>query len=146
MQQIKDNIGDTNPQYRPFTLTRPDLEDARKVTKAEGQRLTEKYKIPYFETSARTDTGVNEAFQTLAEAVGEKISARKRAPLDSKQSISSSDSREENRDPGKRRRIIKSILPKVMIIPMRLRLVVLVKFFVRKMLIAHQIPSIQSAL
>ena len=96
MQQIKDNIGDTNPCI-VLVANKTDLEDARKVTKAEGQRLARKYKIPYFETSARTDTGVNEAFQTLAEAVVKKyISEEKGSAADSKQSRSSSDSRRKS--------------------------------------------------
>ena len=92
MQQIKDNIGDTNPCI-VLVANKTDLEDARKITKAEGQRLARKYNIQYFETSARTDTGVNEAFQALAEAVVKKyIDEEKGSGADSKQSRSSSSS------------------------------------------------------
>lgn len=88
MQQIKDNIGDTNPCI-VLVANKKDLEDSRDITKAEGQRLARKYNIQYFETSARTDTGVNEAFQALAEAVVKKyINEEKGSGADSKKQSS----------------------------------------------------------
>jgi Ras-related protein Rab-8A len=55
-----------------------DLEDARKVSEAEGKQLAEEYKIPFMETSAMNNTNVQEAFlhitkdvvKTLAPATG----------------------------------------------------------------------------
>jgi small GTP-binding protein len=93
MQQIKDNIGDTNPCI-VLVANKKDLEDSRVITQTEGKRLARKYGIPYFETSARTDTGVNDAFQALAEAVVKKyINEEKGSGADSKQSRSSNERR-----------------------------------------------------
>ncbi|MCP4762398.1 MAG: GTP-binding protein [archaeon] len=43
-----------------------DLIDQRKVTKEDGEELANKFKIPYFETSATNKDIVEEAFQMLA--------------------------------------------------------------------------------
>jgi small GTP-binding protein len=43
-----------------------DLESERKVTKAQGEELAKKLKIPYFETSAKNKDLVDEAFGILA--------------------------------------------------------------------------------
>jgi singapore isolate B (sub-type 7) whole genome shotgun sequence assembly, scaffold_0 len=39
------------------------------VSTEEGKKLAEKFGIPFAETSAQTNTNVDEAFMTLAEAV-----------------------------------------------------------------------------
>ena len=39
------------------------------VSTEEGKKLAEKFGIPFAETSAQTNTNVDEAFQSLAEAV-----------------------------------------------------------------------------
>lgn len=44
-----------------------DLESKRVISTEVGQQLAEEYKIPFFETSAATNTNVNEVFRTLLE-------------------------------------------------------------------------------
>ncbi|KAK8791287.1 hypothetical protein WA171_002234, partial [Blastocystis sp. BT1] len=46
-----------------------DLEAQRAVSTEEGKKLAEKFGIPFAETSAQTNTNVDEAFMSLAEAV-----------------------------------------------------------------------------
>lgn len=46
-----------------------DLEAQRAVSTEEGRQLAEKFGIPFAETSAQTNTNVEEVFMTLAEAV-----------------------------------------------------------------------------
>lgn len=79
MQQIKENTGDTDPSI-VLVANKNDLQDTREVSKSEGSRLARRYKIPYFETSARTDNGVTTAFEALARDV-----VKKRSALDIKQ-------------------------------------------------------------
>eukprot|EP01080_Neovahlkampfia_damariscottae_P007708 gene7708-12174_t len=43
-----------------------DLENQRKVEKKEGEKLANKYKIPFFEVSAKEKTNLNECFEKLA--------------------------------------------------------------------------------
>lgn len=50
-----------------------DLE--RKVSEEEARGLAEKYEIPYYETSAKEDKGVTEAFEKLAAAAFQKYKA-----------------------------------------------------------------------
>ena len=42
-------------------------EKERKVTLEEGKKLAEKYEMPFFETSAKKDINITEAFNKLAE-------------------------------------------------------------------------------
>ena len=44
-----------------------DLEDERKVTKEEAQALADQYGISYYETSAKLNVGLEEAFEDLFE-------------------------------------------------------------------------------
>jgi hypothetical protein len=44
------------------------------VTTAEGKALADEYRIPFFETSAKKDIAVNEAFQCIAKLVVERLS------------------------------------------------------------------------
>lgn len=46
-----------------------DWNDWKAVSTEEGKKLAEKFGIPFAETSAQTNTNVDEAFMSLAEAV-----------------------------------------------------------------------------
>ena len=50
-----------------------DLEDKRQVSTEEGQELAEKYGIPFYETSAKTGTNINEIFFNSAEEIVKKM-------------------------------------------------------------------------
>ena len=49
-----------------------DLDKEREVSKKEGQTLGEKYKIPFYESSAKLDVNVKNVFEDLAQMVVEK--------------------------------------------------------------------------
>ena len=42
-----------------------DLKNKRIITNADGKKISEEYKISYFETSAKASIGVNEVFESL---------------------------------------------------------------------------------
>ena len=50
-----------------------DLEEQRQVNTEEGQELADKYGIPFYETSAKTGTNINEIFFNSAEEIVKKI-------------------------------------------------------------------------
>ena len=50
-----------------------DLEEQRQVNTEEGQELADKYGIPFYETSAKTGTNINEIFYNSAEEIVKKI-------------------------------------------------------------------------
>ena len=55
----------------PFIIlaNKVDLEEERKISHEEGKAFADKLNIPYFETSAKTGEGLQEAFQFLFEKV-----------------------------------------------------------------------------
>ena len=59
MTKIKDNTPDSDPVII-LVANKKDIQETREVSRAEGQRLAKKFKIQYFETSARTAEGVEE--------------------------------------------------------------------------------------
>jgi len=61
----------TDKEKVPFMLTgnKSDLEEQRQVETARGQELAAKYSCPFLETSAKTNTNVEEAFYTLIREV-----------------------------------------------------------------------------
>lgn len=46
-----------------------DLKEAREVTAEQGEKLAEKYRIKFYETSAKTRTNIEEAFFDLVRLV-----------------------------------------------------------------------------
>ena len=61
----------TDKDRVPFMLigNKLDLEDERQVDPMRGQELSAKYDCPFMETSAKTNTNVEDAFLTLVRAV-----------------------------------------------------------------------------
>ena len=51
-----------------------DCEDARQVTKEEGETLAKSNNLPIFEASAKDSINVNESFQFLIEKINESVS------------------------------------------------------------------------
>lgn len=52
-----------------------DVEDsARAVTRSEGESLAREYNMAFFETSAKKDIGVSDAFHSIAKQVVERLS------------------------------------------------------------------------
>mmetsp|Transcript_4724 Transcript_4724/g.15471 ORF Transcript_4724/g.15471 Transcript_4724/m.15471 type:complete len:132 (-) Transcript_4724:495-890(-) len=58
-----------------------DVESARQVPRADGEKLAAEYGLKFFETSARTNANVSEAFFTLATDVRALCHERKRDAL-----------------------------------------------------------------
>ncbi|MEL7341607.1 MAG: hypothetical protein AAGM67_14100 [Bacteroidota bacterium] len=50
-----------------------DMEDERKVSRAEGERLAQMLGIQFFETSAKEDLNVEDAFLTIAREVKDRL-------------------------------------------------------------------------
>ena len=72
-----------------------DLEDKRKVSKEEGQALADKFGIPFFETSAKSNINISEAFMKIAEDVVERIGDAK--PRQARQGVNLSDKNSEKK-------------------------------------------------
>jgi GTPase SAR1 family protein len=47
--------------------------EGRKVSKEEGEKLASYYNIPFFETSAKEGTNINQSFETIAKDAYYKI-------------------------------------------------------------------------
>ncbi|EEA08347.1 Ras family protein SEC4, putative [Cryptosporidium muris RN66] len=50
-----------------------DLNSQRQVSEQRGKELAQEYKIPFFETSAKLDSSVTEAFSCIAEEIKQKF-------------------------------------------------------------------------
>jgi len=75
MQEIKTNA----PVHIPILLigNKTDLVEYRAVQYAQAKEFADKMGLPYIETSAKTGTGVNESFSTLATTILQHITSRK---------------------------------------------------------------------
>eukprot|EP01091_Cochliopodium_minus_P021426 TRINITY_DN979_c0_g2_i8.p1 TRINITY_DN979_c0_g2~~TRINITY_DN979_c0_g2_i8.p1 ORF type:complete len:198 (-),score=35.34 TRINITY_DN979_c0_g2_i8:38-631(-) len=52
-----------------------DLEDEREVTRKEAEEMAKSWNIPFFETSAKMNTNVNEAFLSIIEEIRKRTSS-----------------------------------------------------------------------
>jgi len=65
IQEWINSISDNASTSIKMVLVGNKIDLSRDVTKDEGKKLAENYKIPFFETSAQTDEGINECFRKL---------------------------------------------------------------------------------
>jgi len=81
MKQIKNNTKGTDPCI-VLVANKLDLaQSKRMVSRAQGMALAKKYGIRYFETSALTKSGVNDAFLALAQEVVRRHTTNKEKQL-----------------------------------------------------------------
>lgn len=57
---------------RSLIATKSDLDLVRAVTRERGEEMAAKYKMPFFEVSAKTGSNVEAAFQLMAESIFEE--------------------------------------------------------------------------
>ena len=62
-----------------------DMNEERKVTKEEGQKMANQYNMKYFETSAKTNTNITESIEGLAKDIFETFAAAPDSPRTSEQ-------------------------------------------------------------
>lgn len=65
IQEWIDSIADNASANIKMILIGNKIDLTRDVVKDEGKKLADNYKIPFFETSAKTDEGINECFRKL---------------------------------------------------------------------------------
>lgn len=69
LEQIKNNVQDEIPKILiACKIDRPD----RKISRSDGENLANNLKLEYFETSAKNDVGINEAFDHLGKLCFER--------------------------------------------------------------------------
>ena len=71
MRQIKSQASESICKI--LVGNKADVGDKRKVTFEEGKKLADSYGIQFFETSAKDDQNIHNAFQTIAKEIKEKI-------------------------------------------------------------------------
>ena len=73
INSIKTNLGDKNI-FIPIIIVgnKLDMEDMREITKENADKLSKEYNYKYFETSAKTGEGVDDAFRDLVNQLLEK--------------------------------------------------------------------------
>lgn len=65
IQEWVDSIKDNASSNIKMLLVGNKIDLTRDVTKDEGKKLADTYKIPFFETSAKTDEGIDDCMRTL---------------------------------------------------------------------------------
>ncbi len=65
IQEWVDSIADNASANIKMVLVGNKIDLTRDVTKDEGKKLAQSYNIPFFETSAKTDEGINECIRKL---------------------------------------------------------------------------------
>ena len=73
MNSIETNLGDKKI-FIPIIIVgnKLDMEDMREITKENADNLSKEYNYKYFETSAKTGEGVDDAFRDLVNQILEK--------------------------------------------------------------------------
>lgn len=85
LNEIKKNSGDEDVQII-LIGNKSDLDDERQVTTEQGQNFANNHKIPFFETSAKEGTNLNEVFETLSRNIIEVL--KKKKPIEEKERTS----------------------------------------------------------
>ena len=70
MNSIETNLGDIIPII--IVGNKLDMKDMREITKENADKLSKEYNYKYFETSAKTGEGVDDAFKDLVNQILEK--------------------------------------------------------------------------
>ena len=75
LERWLNDIGDRDEEDVNVILisNKSDLIGSRTVTRAEGEALAAKHKVPYFETSALNGSGVQEAFDSIIHSVMQRL-------------------------------------------------------------------------
>ena len=73
-ENIREWIQDIRQEVSPKSIifligNKIDLTDQRKISKEQGEELAEEFKIPFFETSAKSGENVDEVFKALYEKI-----------------------------------------------------------------------------
>lgn len=71
----------TDDVERMLVGNKVDMEDKRVVPRDVAQKLAAEHNIPYFETSAKNNQGVEQAFLALTQAIYNKRKLQEPAPL-----------------------------------------------------------------
>jgi len=84
IQEWVNSIADNASTNIKMVLVGNKIDLTREVTKDEGKKLAENYKIPFFETSAKTDEGINECFRKLISDIIHEFKPNESIKLDTK--------------------------------------------------------------
>ena len=74
-----------------------DLNEQREISYDEGKNLADDQKIPFFETSAKDNVGINDAIRTITEDI---INENKKEKIKEKDQINLEDANNENDNSG----------------------------------------------